>query len=87
MKLPAGKELLLPEYQKIQAITSKLKAYILTQATEFKVDTDDVIQIATIAGRAVEKALTLKRMSDIPGYVAPPVDPNAKKPGRPPKTK
>ncbi len=81
MKLPAGKTLVPEAVQFIRNTVFKVGTLVLDSGIDVSPET--LLQIAKAAERAVEKELTMLSLSDIPGYVALPVDPNAPKVGRP----
>ena len=85
MKLPAGKTLIPEAVQKIRSAVFMAGSAIL--ATDLGIKPETLLQVAKAVERAVEKELTTLNLTDIPGYVAPPVDPNAPKVGRPKKVK
>ncbi len=85
MKLPAGKTLAPEAVQKIRSTVFTAGSAIL--AADLGLKPEVLLQVAKAVERAVDKELTTLNLTDIPGYVAPPVDPNAPKVGRPKKTK
>lgn len=83
MKLPAGKTLVPEAVQKIRTTVFKVGSLVL--GTDIGVSPETLLQVARAVERTVEKELTALSLTNIPGYVAQPVDPNAPKVGRPPK--
>lgn len=83
MKLPAGKTLDPKATSKIRTAVYNVGSIIL--GADIGISPDELLRISSVVERAVEKELTALSLTDIPGYVASPVDPNAPKVGRPPK--
>ena len=81
MKLPAGKELSIDAVQKVRSVASAAGSLILK--TDLAIPTAELVRVAEVVERAVTKELVRLNLTDIPGYVAPPADPNAPKVGRP----
>ena len=81
MKLPAGKELSLDAVTKVRSVASAVGTLVLK--TDLTISTADLVRVAEVVERAVTKELVKLNLTDIPGYVAPPVDPSAPKVGRP----
>ncbi|KKL92012.1 hypothetical protein LCGC14_1888930 [marine sediment metagenome] len=81
MKLPAGKTLVPEAVQKVRSAVFTAGSAIL--AADLGLTPEVLLQVARAVERAVEKELTALSLTDIPNYVAPPVDPNAPKVGRP----
>ncbi len=81
MKLPAGKTLVPEAVQKIRNTVFKVGSIILS--ADLGLSLDETVRISQVVERAVEKELTALSLTDIPDYVAPPVDPSAPKVGRP----
>ena len=81
MKLPAGKTLDPKAVSKIRTAVFNVGSLVL--GADIGVSPESLLEIAKAVERTVEKELTILSLTDIPGYVAPPVDPNAPRVGRP----
>ncbi len=81
MKLPAGKTLSTEAVQKIRSAVFKVGSAVLS--TDIGTSAGELLKISQAVERVVEKQLTTLSLTDIPDYVAPPVDPSAPKVGRP----
>lgn len=81
MNVPAGKELSLDAAQKVRSVASGVGSLILQ--SKLAIPCAELVRVAEVVERAVTKELVRLNATPIEGYVAPPVDPNAKKRGRP----
>ncbi len=81
MNLPAGKELSIEAVTKVRSVASGVGTLILQ--SKVGIPCAELVRVAEVVERAVTKELVKLNLTDIPGYEAPPVDPNAPKVGRP----